>query len=344
MTRNQSNKCKRGPLSTETDKHILKFLLSPFSNSATGIKAYKLHHGISFPENSKQVSNRVLYLKKLQQSEFEKFAKLASSFGIISSVQEDHRNTDSDTSDSDSDYEREYRPTNKFKPKVTNRSLFQRKQLMQMKKSSFESGMRQHNEFLNLEHPHLNQHGMMWYRDDDVEIDDSYYSVLTIYQPLFDARDSDMVKLYLDEEDPSVLHHVLPNVPTYFFQDINSMHRQEMSPSNPELFSFTAKKHKKTAHAIVSSDNDKLQICNYSLPFDLSLGKFDLITNSKVELEKHYRTVEHIIDIKNSITHKGAYLFWKILIDGEATHFCLNGNKYAAAEARMSQNLSKMSL
>ena len=222
-SKNQSNKCKRGSLSTETDKHLIKFLLSHFSNSATGIKSYKLHHRISFPESSKQVSNRSLYLKKLQQTEFEKFARLASSFGIISSVQEDHNNN-SDTSSysDDSEYEIEpisnnfKQPINNFKSKIISKTKGHfsknKKPIRKMKQSIFEGGMRQHQKFLNLKNPHLNHHGMMWYRDDDVEIDDSYYSVLTIYQPLFDARDSSMVKLYLDDEDPSVLHHVHPNV------------------------------------------------------------------------------------------------------------------------------------
>ena len=83
---------------------------------------------------------------------------------------------------------------------------------------------------------------------------------------------------------------------------------------------------------------------NYTLPFNLSLGKFDLIVNSKAELEKHYRTVEHVVDVQNKITHKGAYLYWKVLIDGEATHFLSSGNHYAAAEARMSKGFSNMSV
>ena len=68
----------------ETDKHLCKFLLSPFRES--GLKWYKIYNNISFAESSKQTTNRLEYLKRLQQGKFVQFAELCQTYGIKPSV------------------------------------------------------------------------------------------------------------------------------------------------------------------------------------------------------------------------------------------------------------------
>ena len=312
-------------LSVETEKHIIKFLLSPFSTS--GWKYYKNHYSLSFPEPSKQITNRIEYLKKLQQTDFVKFALLCDSFGVKSSFSKSQKPAvtfadSSPDSDSDSGYNT-YQPPPITKMPPSNLNV---------------SEMRQHEHFLNLDHPHLNLFGMMWFRDNDVEIDDAYYSILTIYQPLFDARDCESVKLYLDANDPTLLHHVHRNVPTFMQKDYKEMHQMDTSKDNPELYQLTSKKHKK-AVARLKSNSSMLQLADYQLPFVLSSEKFDNIDNTGSEFQKHYRIIE--VDVTKSIKHKCAYIFWKVMIEGETTHFGIDHDDstddlYHEAEQRMS--------
>ena len=210
-------------------------------------------------------------------------------------------------------------------------------------------GTRQHQKLLNLEHPHLNNHGMLWFRDDDVEINDVLYSVLTVYQPLYDPRDFVDVKLSIDNDEPDKLQHTLPNVPSFMYKDVKKLHQleQKTDPDNPELYSFTAKKHSKCAIKIKTSDDERLQIDEYRLPFMLSLDMFSNIENTAAELKKHYRTFE--CKITDKIKHKFAFVFWKVLIDGEATRLTADidsasRNHFAEAEERMSDAMKAMNL
>lgn len=188
----------------------------------------------------------------------------------------------------------------------------------------------------------------MWFRDDDVLIDKSLHSVLTIYQPLFDPRDFNDIKLTLDRDEPNLLHHVHPNVPTFMYKDLDSMHAQEMGsdPKNPELYSFTAKKHQKSAIDIdEGGDGQKFQVTDYRLPFLLIKDHFSNIDNTGKEIEKHYRKIE--INVTDRIKHKCAYAFWKILIDGETYHLkkkVSERNPFDEAESRMSKTFSSMNL
>ena len=97
---------------------------------------------------------------------------------------------------------------------------------------------------LNDEFPSLNDNGIIFFRDDDVEIGESMSSILTIYQPLFDARDHELVSLRVDSNDPSRLIHEYPGVPTFMYRDYEKVHMLERSEENPEIYSATKKKHK----------------------------------------------------------------------------------------------------
>lgn len=322
-------------ISVDTDRHLCKYLISPYRHS--GIKAYKSKNNVSFPEDRIKVSSRLEYLKKIYHTKFNDFTNLCNSYGI-----------ESYTSNSDSIV---------TSPVVvparilsdSPKNLKERKIILP-KMNVKGNDMRQHQNFLNLEHPHLNKHGMLWFRDDDVELDGSLCSVLSIYQPLFDARDCDSVKLFLDENDPELLHHTHLNVPTFMIKDFKLMHKLDKmtDPHNPELYSFTAKKHSKCAIKCQSSDDHRLQRDEYRLPFGLKLEKFSNIENSASEIKKHYRTIE--VTVTNKIKHKCSYVFWKILIDEETTNLSFGDedddgpNYHDEAEERMSKAFAQMNV
>jgi len=213
---------------------------------------------------------------------------------------------------------------------------------------SFEGLLRKRIEDVNFAFPSSNKFGMMWFRDDDVEIGDSFNSVLTVYQPLFDARDQDLIRLSVDETDPSILYHVHPTVPTFMYSNFEKVYEQESSVKNPEIFSETRKKHKKHASKIKRNKNARLEMSEYHLPFSLSMNKFDDIANSYSEIKKHYRTIEvdvHV-DAENDIKHTCSYIYWKILIDGETTNLADDddANIYADAHTRMSNAFGSMAV
>ena len=354
------------PLSNNTDRHICKFLLSPFE--PTGWGSYKRHYKLEFSEPSRQITNRLAYLKKLQRNpnQFIKFAHICNKHGVSSSVtkfrqpkydsdESNYSETDSDTdTDSDLDTPITYRPTAKTrstppreKPtQTTHKKSHQRsKEMPSYKSNSKDPDMRHsHQHDLNFEFPHLNFNGMMWFRDDDVLIGNSLHSILTIYQPLYDPRDFHDIKLCFDIDDPDLVRLYHPNIPTYMHKDLESMHSQEMKtdPKNSELYSFTAKKHKKAAIKAAASDRHKMQVTECHLPFSVTNEQFSNIDNTGGEAEKNYRKIE--VKVTDKIKDTCSYIFWKILIKGETTHLKSKRrtvrNQFDEAEERM----SKMSL
>ena len=184
--------------------------------------------------------------------------------------------------------------------------------------SSQEFEMRlNHQSNLNFEHPYLNFNGMMWFRDDDVLINQSLRSILTVYQPLYDPRDFNDMKLFFDMNDPFLLRLYHPNVPTYMHRDVENIHYQELEndPTNSEIYSFTAKTHMEVAKKVAKSDSNKMQITYFRLPFCVSCEQFSNIDNTRGEAEKHYRKIRVMVTEK--ITDTCSYIFWKILIEEE---------------------------
>ena len=97
-------------------------------------------------------------------------------------------------------------------------------------------------------------------------------------------------------------------------------------------------------------EEHRLQRSDYTLEFNLSLEKFDNIDNSGSELQKHYRTFEVEVDPDNDINHICAYVFWKVLVDGETTDFSSlptnkkTKNHHLDAAERMSTAFGKIKI
>jgi hypothetical protein len=324
-----NTKQNRSRLSPESEQHLCKFLLSPFRYS--GLKAYKVKHNISFPENTKKVSNRLDYLKKALDSDFQSFADLCNLYGINSTTIAPHVNTSTS-----------FEPST---PKMNSQSV--NRTHPTSKASSQVDGMRQHKCLLNLDFPHLNKNQMLWFRDDDVQIDNALYSVLTIYQPLSDPRDFYSIKLSLDENNPEVLHYTHLNIPTFMYTDYETMFKLEHTsdPNNHDVYAMTAKKHSKCAIKVQRDENHRLQKDSYRLPFALRLNKFSNIENTGTELQKNFRFFP--INVTDKLEYKCAYVFWKVLIDEETTHLSLDktqgSSQFDDALSRMSSAFGGMS-
>ena len=68
------------PIRNSTEKHLCAFLISPFKPE--GLEAYKREHKLEFPERTKQVSNRLEHLKRLQRDRPTFFAQALSLHGL----------------------------------------------------------------------------------------------------------------------------------------------------------------------------------------------------------------------------------------------------------------------
>ena len=333
-------RANKNRVSPDTDKHLCLFLLSSFRKS--GLKVYKNRNNLSFPEPIRKISHRLEYLKKLHDTSFTQFAKICESLGINSSKPTPNFIPSNENV-----------PPHKVQVQSPPATILKKPASMSVSDSDSSNGldqvpMRKHDVFLNFDCPSLNSNGMMWFRDDDVEIGESMYSVLTIYQPLFDARDHDLIKLYMNPQDPTVLYHVHPNVPTFMFKDYDKIHKLEKSDDNPDLFSLTRKRHKKHAFKILSNKNLKVQMTEYQLPFSVTMEAFDQVNNLPTEIQKHYRTIEVDVDAGSKISHTCAYIYWKIMIDGETTNCSTKAhddqNVFAEAQNRMSEAFKQMNV
>ena len=299
-------------LTRDTDKHLCTFLLSSFRQS--GLKSYKYHFRLSFPEAPKQISNRLEYLKKISRSNVAEFSRLCDTYGIK-------------PSNIKVNFQDQISVPQEIDPRMSTTSS-----------NLLEQQLRRHQVNLNFHFPSLNSSGMLWFRDDDVEIGESMCSILTIYQPLFDARDYDDVNIGIDVDDPTLLLHHHPTVPRFFYEDFNKIHEQEESLDNPDIYTETRKKHKKHAFKIKNNKHLKIEMTEYQLPFALSLEAFDDISHNGSTLMKNYRTIQ--VGLSKKIKHTCSYVFWKVMIDGETTH-CANrtsgatGNVFEDAYTRM---------
>ena len=336
---------KKNRLTIHTDKHLCTFLLSPFREA--GLRAYKNHYNLSFPETYKQISNRLEYLKKVYNSNFLHFAEICHSLDISSTL--------SDPSDEDFSAKPPSPPKAK-KSTPTQKTSYQLKPSKIAMDSNFilgkaiEQAVRKHKVCLNFEQPSLNQNGMMWFRDDDVELsDDSMCSFLTIYQPLFDARDQELINLRCDVNDPSILYHYHPTVPTFLYKNYDKVHALEDKEINPDLYDQTRKKHKKQAFKIADSNHLRLQMSEYQLPFSLAFENFDIFQNRSEdgEIMKNYRYFH--VDVDQGIRFTCSFVYWKIKIAGETT-FCadvpasVKKSAYGDAQSRMSKAFKNLNV
>eukprot|EP00531_Pseudo-nitzschia_arenysensis_P002321 CAMPEP_0116143560 /NCGR_PEP_ID=MMETSP0329-20121206/15517_1 /TAXON_ID=697910 /ORGANISM="Pseudo-nitzschia arenysensis, Strain B593" /LENGTH=307 /DNA_ID=CAMNT_0003638891 /DNA_START=26 /DNA_END=949 /DNA_ORIENTATION=- len=295
-------------VSTETDKHICKYLLSTLRDF--GIDKYKIHYGVSFPESTKKVCNRIQYLKRLQTTNSQRFSNILQTYGIPIMVSND-------------DSLEEPKSCHTVAPQTIPPSEQKRKRenAKTMVSSNFDKrAVQKHKHHLvNFEKPYLNRNSMIWFRDDNVEIGNSFFSIVTIYQPLLHALDHELITLKVDKNDPTVLIHTQPAISTYMHRNWENIHRLESGNSNPELYSPTRKKHKKLAHQIANKRHIPTHQTYYQLPFPLALDRFGGIKNSQTKLKKHLRLVPtNVPGIKTQIC---SYIWWKVLIDGETVHF-----------------------
>lgn len=324
-------------LSIETEKHLCQFLVSPYRYS--GLRAYKSKYNLTFPEPTKKVSGRLEYLKKIYNTSFADFAALCKVYDINST-------------DSVHSYRENNPPSNSLNKSISSTSTFKNPyrslSKMNINGPSFDEAMKSHQICLSEDLDSLNDNGMIFFRDDNVEIGDSMNSILTVYQPLFDARDLDLIDLYVHPDDKRVLHHVYPKVPSFMYRDHDKVHKLERSEENPEVYWFTKKKHKRLAFKIVEDNDMKLETSEYRLPFELSTARVDSIENSSTKLMKNYRTFT--VKVDENIYHTVAYVFWKIIIEGKTANFSgstnpVKRNLHADAkelEERMSSAFAKM--
>lgn len=213
---------------------------------------------------------------------------------------------------------------------------------MSPSQQAFQRYLLENDHSVNLYDPDLNVDGMMWFKNDDVTINQEVFTMLTIIKPLYDPRDYHDEKLTLDSENNNILHHTRAVVPSFAINNVDMIHDQEaLDPNikvNPEVFNFPRKLHKTTATAIKGNDKRRLKMTNYKLPFGLKLDHFG---NTVSELQKNYRTIEFEVSSDGSIKHTACYIYWKVLIDGESRRLEPDAKKidnpFAEAQKRMSQ-------
>ena len=308
-----------------TELHICRFLNSSFRDC--GFKTYKAHHKISFEEETRAIQNRITYLKKLQENRPSDFEELIKTYEIYSEPETSH-SEDEYSSDEES-------LSQNSKQQQQQRHLPQPQSTMTM----------QH---LVPDKFKANSTGLVAFRDDNVLIGEKLCSILTIYQVLTDARDEEIINLCIDPNDPSILLHDNPVVPTIMYQDYREIHKQELNEDNPEIFTSTMKKHMKKATPFLRDNNLNIQTTEYQLPFALLADPIDDIENTASELEKNIRTHIVLVNKELDIHRHCDYIYWKAMIDGEVVDCSLKKkrsvkrNKWGDAQTRASNRNRKM--
>ena len=315
------NRSNKNRISENTDKHLCAFLVSPYQLS--GFKAYKFRHKLSFPEVSRKITNRLYYLRKIQQNQEKdpEFSRLCDLYGInnfVSGLSKEHPGTP---------------PTPTKLPPQENPTPVKTM-------SSIEDYINKHEVCLNDNFPLLDDSGLMFFRDDDVEIDDTLVSILTVYYDLSDARDHSVTSLSIHKTNPSILVFNAPKNGLFMSRNHERIQKLEKDVKNPEFYTSTAKKHKKLAFRIKANKNQRMKTIEFVLPFELSPDDINGFNNTGVELMKNFRNLN--IEVNQHFTQTCSFVFWKVLIYGESQN-CFDGDidmendVYADALARESK-------
>jgi hypothetical protein len=196
--------------------------------------------------------------------------------------------------------------------------------------------LKEHEHLVNLEYPDLNTESMLFFKDNNVTIGKEVFTVITIYQPLYDPNDYKDIKLSLDPSNPTILRKISPNITSFLRNAVDGVHEQEEDTENPEVFSFPRKQHKTMATAINSDERRKLKMTMFRLPFSLKLDHFG---NTASQLVKNYRNVE--VPVTATIHHTCAFIYWKVVVDEEARRLepdaKAEDDPFAEAQKRMSK-------
>lgn len=165
---------------------------------------------------------------------------------------------------------------------------------------------------LNLDYPEQNVDGMMVFRDNNIDIGEELFDILTIFKPLKDPRDYKLTKLVLGADGES-LTLTEPSVPSYFVDTVDQIHAQETQ--DEEEYKGTRKQHRVLATLLKNDDKRKLKSTVFVLPYGIKL-KLDHFGNTLSKLQANYRCVK----VKLNSTRKAepSYMWWKIIIDGES--------------------------
>ena len=212
--------------------------------------------------------------------------------------------------------------------------------------------IRQHQHCLNLDFPYLDQSGMVFCRDDEVDIDNgngngnddddnadsenTVTRILTIYQLLSDPRDYDLIKLARDADDPSIVHHTQSIFHAVMYMDAyhqddekGEVNPSSSSPSKAQSSTIYNPQKKEFARKIMSGEMNNEKTNELKLPFDLKLGNDDKNgdnnhhgnnskSNSKLEIEKKYGSIAIDFGVfpENAI-HTRLYIYWQVHIDDD---------------------------
>ena len=181
-----------------------------------------------------------------------------------------------------------------------------------------------HEVCLNDDFPHLDDSGLLIFRDDDVEIDDTMVSILTVYKELTDARDQEFTTLSIHKTNPSILVLNCPKLGLFMTCNHDKVQGLEKCKKNPEFYTSTAKKHKKIAFRIKGNRKMRMRTIEFQLPFELSPDEINGMNNTGSELMKNFRSLN--VEVNSNFTQTCSFVFWKILIYGE-TQVCYEGDE-----------------
>jgi hypothetical protein len=79
---------------------------------------------------------------------------------------------------------------------------------------------------LSMDYPKRNPNGMMVFHANDMKVDKELIDCITIYKPLFNARDIKKTKAMLHEDGGGILV-TEPSVPTYMIKKVKEIHSVE---------------------------------------------------------------------------------------------------------------------
>jgi hypothetical protein len=324
----------------EVDGTLLKLLLSPKKNLPLSYLANQDTVTFGEPGSSqrKKVSNRLNYLKGIQQKDCVQFLEIAKLHRV---------NFDGTLQEPTLLPSLPARPPTNRRLTLTSPSSVSSSTIGTRKESPapppasiiMSSSSRHHHllkhpcfthdlEFnLDFDKPEKNPFGIMVFRANAVEHDGQLIDKVTIMKPLYDPRDRKSLKATLDEDGTGITYTELSS-PSYLFKDADLIHETEKEHTTAGLAcEKTCQAHQVAANSIQSKEELRLQRVRLNFPDEVSCKIFtqaDKKASKKGnKLKNNFRMVEVKIgesaDCEN-LMWEAPYVVWVFVINSEARH------------------------
>jgi hypothetical protein len=192
-------------------------------------------------------------------------------------------------------------------------------------------GMNKHPSFTNdleftldFEKPEKNPCGIMVFRANDVKHGSKLIDKVTILKPLYDPRDCKLLKATLDADGLGITYTELSS-PSYFLKDASLIHGAEKEHKKTGLAcKKTEQAHLVAANSIQSKEEE---LCLQHVRLKMSCKVFTQLVHRVAKKEGKLKNLFRMVEVKigenttgKDLMWHAPYIVWVFMIDREACH------------------------